>query len=201
MSVRGNTRNIISRRIIDYKIVNTYQKLFIVLKIPRSGVCYINQCVSFLFLPNPFTIITIVSLCWIGPLPWHREGFPPIILPPITIDILLLAFRFHRLLRVLNFNIPMRKRHPDLFHRTIVCYNPHKRRPNSEAQIIKKEFDYAFPKISPILLFERSELAAVLVILVALVNLLESIFIIIVGTALVLVFRNNEKSRIIVSVF
>lgn len=102
----------------------------------------------------------------------------------------------------MNFNIPMRKRHPDLFHRTIVCYNPHKRRPNSEAQIIKKEFDYAFPKISPILLFEKwSELAAVLVILVALVNLLESIFIIIVGTALVLVFRNNEKSRIIISVF
>ena len=63
-----------------------------------------------------------------------------------------------------------------------------------------------FSKTSPILLFEKwSELAAVLVILVALaiVNLmLESIFIIIAGTALVLVFfRNNEKSGIIISVF
>jgi hypothetical protein len=67
------------------------------------------------------------------------------------------------------------------------------------SQIIKKEFDYAFSKTSPILLFEKwSELAAVLVILVALatVNLmLESIFIIIAGTALVLVFFGIMRNR------
>ena len=45
------------------------------------------------------------------------------------------------------------------------------------SQIIKKEFDYAFSKTSPILLFEKwSELAAVLVILVALAIFDTSLF-------------------------
>jgi fumarate reductase subunit D len=95
MGLRGNTRIIISRRIIDYKIVNTA-------------------------MPHPFTIITLGLFLYVGSALYLDIGMVskttfrihywtvPLILTLITIDILLLAFRFHRLLRVLNFNTPMR---------------------------------------------------------------------------------------------
>jgi hypothetical protein len=220
MGLRGNTRIIISRRIIDYKIVNTAmlsypyidQKLFIVLKISRSGVCFIKpvRFVSVL-ARHPLTIITLALFLYVGLALYLDIGkvskttfrinywTVPLILTPITIDILLLAFRFHRLLRILNFNIPMRKSILIYFIGLSFAITPISAGQILRSQIIKKEFDYAFSKTSPILLFEKwSELAAVLVILVALaiVNLmLESIFIIIVGTALVLVFFGIMRNR------
>ena len=183
------------------------------LKIPRSEVCFVSVLARY-----PFTIITLALFLYVGLALYLDIGkvskttfrinywTVPLILAPITIDILLLAFRFHRLLRVLDFNIPMKKSILIYFIGLSFAITPISAGQILRSQIIKKEFDYAFSKTSPILLFEKwSELAAVLVILVALaiVNLmLESIFIIIAGTALVLVFfRNNEKSGIIISVF
>ena len=188
------------------------QKLFIVLKISRSEVCFIKP-VRFISVlaRHPFTIITLALFLYVGLALYLDIGkvskttfrinywTVPQILTPITIDILLLAFRFHRLLRVLNFNIPMKKSILIYFIGLSFAITPISAGQILRSQIIKKEFDYALSKTSPILLFEKwSELAAVLVILVALaiVNLmLESIFIIIVGLALVVVFFGIMRNR------
>ena len=81
----------------------------------------------------------------------------PIILTPMTMAIFLLAFRFHRLLQALNVKIPLAKEYLDLFARFVICHNSAQLRPASRSQIIKKEFDYAFSKTSPIFLFEKVE--------------------------------------------
>ncbi|HEY3525463.1 MAG TPA: lysylphosphatidylglycerol synthase transmembrane domain-containing protein [Nitrososphaeraceae archaeon] len=182
------------------------------MKIPRSEVCF-NKPVRFVSVltKHPFTIITLALFLYVGLALYLDIGkvskttfrinywTVPLILTPITIDILLLAFRFHRLLRVLDLNIPMRRSFLIYFIGLSFAITPISAGQILRSQIIKKEFDYAFSKTSPILFFEKwSELAAVLVILVALaiVNLmLESIFIIIVGTALVLVFFGIMRNR------
>lgn len=160
---------------------------------------------------HPFTIITLALFLYVGLALYldiekvSKTTFKihywtvPLILTPITIDILLLAFQFHRLLRVLDLNIPMRRSFLIYFIGLSFAITPISAGQILRSQIIKKEFDYAFSKTSPILFFEKwSELAALLVILVALaiVNLmLDSIFIIIAGTALVLVFFAIMRNR------
>jgi uncharacterized protein (TIRG00374 family) len=90
----------------------------------------------------------------------------------------------------LNINIPKRKSILIYFIGLSFAITPVSAGQVLRSQILKKEFDYAFSKTSPVLIFEKwTELAAVLVILVilAVVNLmLEAIFIIIPGTAIVL---------------
>jgi hypothetical protein len=151
---------------------------------------------------HPFTIVTIALVLYVGLALYLDIGkvskitfriyywTVPLILTPITIDILLLAFRFHRLLQVLNINIPKRKSILIYFIGLSFAITPVSAGQVLRSQILKKEFDYAFSKTSPVLIFEKwTELAAVLVILVilAVVNLmLEAIFIIIPGTAIVL---------------
>ena len=116
----------------------------------------------------------------------------PIILTPMTMAIFLLAFRFHRLLQALNVKIPLAKSILIYLLGLSFAATPLSSGQLVRSQIIKKEFDYAFSKTSPIFLFEKwSEFSALLVILFAFIFvnfIIESIFVIILGAAMAMLF-------------
>jgi glycosyltransferase 2 family protein len=156
------------------------------------------------FTRNPFAIIIMAMILYVGLVLYIDIGrvskttlkidywTVPLILTPMTVHILLLAFRFHRLLQALNINIPIRKSILIYFIGLSFAVTPVSAGQVVRSQIIKKEFNYVFSKTSPVLLFEKwSELAAVLVILLVFVFvnfMLESILIIIMGTGIALLF-------------
>jgi glycosyltransferase 2 family protein len=116
----------------------------------------------------------------------------PIILTPMTMAIFLLAFRFHRLLQALNVKIPLGKSILIYLLGLSFAVTPLSSGQLVRSQIIKKEFDYAFSKTSPIFLFEKwSEFSSLLVILFAFIFvnfMIESIFVIVLGAALAMLF-------------
>ena len=116
----------------------------------------------------------------------------PLILTPMTLDIFLLAFRFHRLLQALNVKIPLTKGILIYLLGLSFAITPLSSGQLVRSQIIKKEFDYAFSKTSPVFLFEKwSEFSAVLVILFAFIFvnfMIESIFVIVLGSAMAMLF-------------
>ena len=124
----------------------------------------------------------------------------PIILTPMTMAIFLLAFRFHRLLQALNVKIPLAKSILIYLLGLSFAVTPLSSGQLVRSQIIKKEFDYAFSKTSPVFLFEKwSEFSALLVILFAFIFvnfMIESIFVIVLGVCYGnAIFRPYEKAR------
>ena len=123
----------------------------------------------------------------------------PIILTPMTMAIFLLAFRFHRLLQALNVKIPLAKSILIYLLGLSFAVTPLSSGQLVRFQIIKKEFDYAFSKTSPIFLFEKwSELSSLLVILFAFIFvnfMIESIFVIVLGSAMAMLFFGLMRKR------
>jgi glycosyltransferase 2 family protein len=123
----------------------------------------------------------------------------PIILTPITMAIFLLAFRFHRLLQALNVKIPLAKSILIYLLGLSFAVTPLSSGQLVRSQIIKKEFDYAFSKTSPIFLFEKwSEFSSLLVILFAFIFvnfMIESIFVIVLGAAMAMLFFGLMRKR------
>ena len=123
----------------------------------------------------------------------------PIILTPMTMAIFLLAFRFHRLLQALNVKIPLAKSILIYLLGLSFAVTPLSSGQLVRSQIIKKEFDYAFSKTSPIFLFEKwSEFSSLLVILFAFIFvnfMIESIFVIVLGSAMAMLFFGLMRKR------
>jgi glycosyltransferase 2 family protein len=123
----------------------------------------------------------------------------PIILTPMTMAIFLLAFRFHRLLQALNVKIPLAKSILIYLLGLSFAVTPLSSGQLVRSQIIKKEFDYAFSKTSPIFLFEKwSEFSSLLVILFAFIFvnfMIESIFVIVLGAAMAMLFFGLMRKR------
>jgi glycosyltransferase 2 family protein len=123
----------------------------------------------------------------------------PIILTPMTMAIFLLAFRFHRLLQALNVKIPLAKSILIYLLGLSFAVTPLSAGQLVRSQIIKKEFDYAFSKTSPIFLFEKwSEFSSLLVILFAFIFvnfMIESIFVIVLGAAMAMLFFGLMRKR------
>jgi glycosyltransferase 2 family protein len=123
----------------------------------------------------------------------------PIILTPMTMAIFLLAFRFHRLLQALNVKIPLAKSILIYLLGLSFAVTPLSSGQLVRSQIIKKEFDYAFSKTSPIFLFEKwSEFSSLLVILFAFIfvnYMIESIFVIALGAAMAMLFFGLMRKR------
>jgi glycosyltransferase 2 family protein len=113
--------------------------------------------------------------------------------------IFLLAFRFHRLLQALNVKIPLAKSILIYLLGLSFAVTPLSAGQLVRSQIIKKEFDYAFSKTSPIFLFEKwSEFSSLLVILFAFIFvnfMIESIFVIVLGAAMAMLFFGLMRKR------
>jgi glycosyltransferase 2 family protein len=114
----------------------------------------------------------------------------PLILAFMSAQILLLAFRFHRLLKALDINIPLKRNILIYITGLSLAVTPGSSGQIIKSQIIKKQFGYSISKTSPIILIEKwNELTSVLLILLifTLVNaMFESTLIIIIGTIVAL---------------
>ena len=93
----------------------------------------------------------------------------PSILIPMTLTILVLGYRFHRYLRALNINTPLKKSILIYVTGLALAVTPVGSGQVIRSQIIKKQFGFAVSKTSPIILIEKwNELNAALLILVGL---------------------------------
>ena len=129
----------------------------------------------------------------------------PLILAPMTGAILLLAFRFHRLLLALNISIRVGKSILIYLTGLTFALTPISSGQALRSQIIKKELNHAFSTTSPILLFEKwCELASALIILVIFnfVNFIpQSVPIIIIGVVLAVLFFGFMRKQGLLSFF
>jgi glycosyltransferase 2 family protein len=109
----------------------------------------------------------------------------PLIVAPMTTTILLLAFRFSRFLRALNIKISIKKSILIYIAGLSLAVTPGSSGQIIKSQIMKKQFDHAISKTSPIIFIEKwSELTSVLLILIvfAVLNAMwESILITVIG--------------------
>jgi glycosyltransferase 2 family protein len=109
----------------------------------------------------------------------------PLIVAPMTTTILLLALRFNRFLRALNIKISIKKSILIYIAGLSLAVTPGSSGQIIKSQIMKKQFDHAISKTSPIIFIEKwSELTSVLLILIvfAVLNAMwESILITVIG--------------------
>ena len=161
---------------------------------------------------SPLTLIIAVMVLYVGFALYSDIGklsrsvlkinywTVPLVLTPITIEILLLSFRFKRLLRALGINMSVKKSILLYITGLSLTATPGGSGQIIKSQIIKKKFGYEISKTSPIVLIEKwSELVSVLIILVALAFLnpiWESNLIIIIGivvASLLIGIMRNDK--------
>jgi glycosyltransferase 2 family protein len=161
---------------------------------------------------NPFTLIIAMMILYVafalyidvGKLSKTaiRIGYLNIslILIPMTLAIILLGYRFHRLLWALNIkNITLKRAISIYITGLALAATPVSSGQVIKSQIIKKQFGFAISKTSPIVLVEKwNELNSALLILIvfALIRpIFESSVIIIIGVALALfifgIIRNH----------
>jgi uncharacterized protein (TIRG00374 family) len=168
------------------------------------------------FVRSPFTLIISVMVVYVAFALFSDVGKLsrailrinywgiPLVLTPITVEILLLAYRFHRLLRVVGINMSVKKSILIYITGLALIATPASSGQIIKSQIIKKMFGYEISKTSPIVLIEKwSELASVLIILTALAflkPLWESSLIIIMGSALALLLLGIMRNRMIFNV-
>ena len=121
----------------------------------------------------------------------------------MTLSILVLGYRFHRYLRALNINTPLKKSILIYVTGLALAVTPVGSGQVIRSQIIKKQFGSAASKTSPIILIEKwNELNAELLILVfsALVeSMLESLLIIIIGVGLALFIFGIMRNHLLFS--
>ncbi len=169
------------------------------------------------FTKNPFILVTAIMVIYVAIALYIDVGKLTItsvridyltmssILIPMTLTILVLGYRFHRFLRALNINTPLKK--SILIYVTGLAFavTPVGSGQVIRSQIIKKQFGFAVSKTSPIVLIEKwNELNAALLILVgfALVeSMLESSIIVIVGVGLALFIFGMMRNRLLFSLF
>jgi uncharacterized protein (TIRG00374 family) len=152
---------------------------------------------------NPFALIAIVMICYVAIALYADIGrlsntksslkidywFIPLAISAMTAHILLLAIRFHRFLRAIGINdIPLSKSVLLYITGLSMAATPASSGQIIRSQIIKKQYDHAISKTSPIVLVEKwNELTAVILILAvfAFLNaaMIESILIIVIGIA------------------
>jgi len=152
---------------------------------------------------NPFALVTIIMIIYVG-IALHADverlsksvlridySTIPLILIPMTIAILLLAVRYHRLLRALGINISIKKSISIYVAGLSLQATPANSGLIIKSQIIRSQLGYAISRTSPIVFIEKwSELTSVLLILIvctAIHPIFESMLIIVVGIALALI--------------
>jgi glycosyltransferase 2 family protein len=123
----------------------------------------------------------------------------PLIVLTMTAAILLLALRFHRYLNVLDIKISFKKSILIYITGLSLTVTPGSSGQILKSQIMKKQFGYAISRTSPIVLIEKwNELCASLLILAIfslIETFLESIFIIIIGTAITVFLLSVMRYR------
>jgi len=109
----------------------------------------------------------------------------PLIVAPMTVNILLLALRFHRFLKAINIRISIKNSILIYIAGLSLTVTPGSSGQIIKSKIMEKQFGYAISKTSPIILVEKwNELCAsllILIIFVAIDLILESILIIMIG--------------------
>jgi uncharacterized protein (TIRG00374 family) len=122
----------------------------------------------------------------------------PLILIPMTIAIVLLAVRYHRLLRAIGINISIKGSISIYVAGLSLLVTPASSGLIIKSQVIKSQFGYAISRTSPIVFIEKwSELTSILLILIvctAIHPIFESMLIIVVGIALALIFVGIMKN-------
>jgi glycosyltransferase 2 family protein len=123
----------------------------------------------------------------------------PLIVLPMTAAIILLALRFHRYLNVLNVKISFIKSILIYITGLSLVVTPGSSGQIVKSQIMKKQFGCAISRTSPIVLVEKwNELCASLLLLAILVlinTILESILIIMIGTAIAVFLLSIMRYR------
>jgi uncharacterized protein (TIRG00374 family) len=169
------------------------------------------------FTKNPFILVTIIMVIYVAVALYLDVGklyiasvkidylTLPAILIPMTLTILVLGFRFHRYLRALKIDTPLKKSILIYVTGLALAVTPAGSGQVIRSQIIKKQFGFAVSKTSPVLLIEKwNELNAALLILIGLAlvkPMLESTVIIIVGVGLALFIFGIMRNQLIFSLF
>jgi glycosyltransferase 2 family protein len=152
------------------------------------------------FTKNPFTLILAIMIIYVAFAFYVDIGklskmvlkidywTIPLILAPMTANILVLAFRFHLFLRVLNIKISIKKSILIYISGISLTATPGSSGQAIKSQIMKNQLGYALSKTLPVVLIEKwNELIAsllVLIILALIGSIIESILIIIIGATL-----------------
>jgi glycosyltransferase 2 family protein len=170
------------------------------------------------FMKNPFILIIAIMVLYIAFALYIDVGnlsktavridyvYIPLILIPMTLTILLLGYRFHRLLCALNINnIPLKKSISIYLTGLALAVTPVSSGQVIKSHIIKKQFGFAISKTSPIVLIEKwNELNAALLILVIFAltrSTLESSLIIIIGVGLALFIFGTMRNNLLFNIF
>lgn len=166
---------------------------------------------------NPFTLIIAIMIFYVAFVLYIDVGKLsktairisylniPLILVPLTLSVVLLGYRFHRLLCTLNINIPLKKSILIYVAGLAFVVTPASSGQVIKSQIIKKQFGFAISKTAPIVLAEKwNELIAVLLILIVFTltkPILESSLIIIIGAGLALFIFGIMRYHLIFNLF
>jgi len=156
------------------------------------------------FTKNPFTLILAIMIIYVAFAFYVDIGklskmvlkidylAIPLIVAPMTTAILVLAFRFHLFLRVLNIKISITKSILIYLSGLSLTATPGSSGQAIKSQIMKNQLGHAVSKTLPIVFIEKwNELIAsllVLIILALIGSIIESILIIIIGIAIALFF-------------
>jgi uncharacterized protein (TIRG00374 family) len=166
---------------------------------------------------NPFILVTILMVIYVtiafyidvGKLTITSVRIDylsiPSILIPMTLTILILGYRFHRFLRALDIDTPLKKSILIYVTGLALAVTPVGSGQAIRSQIIKKQFGFAISKTFPIVLIEKwYELITALLILVGLAlveSMLESLAIIIIGVGLAVFIFGIIRNQFLFSIF
>lgn len=164
-------------------------------------------------LKSPFSVILFIMVAYIAFVFYTdvgkltKVGFKidylnlPLIIAPMTFAILLLAFRFHRFLRHLDVYIPLRSSIFLYIAGLSLAVTPGNSGQIIKSHIMKKQFDIAISKTSPIVLIEKwNELVSVAIVLVFLALFhfsMQSVLIIVIAIAVAIflfVIMTNHRT-------
>jgi glycosyltransferase 2 family protein len=171
-------------------------------------VTFVSQLVR-----NPLAIVIIIMIMYVGfafyldigkfskGLINIRYWIVPLILIPETVHIFFLGLRFHRYLHALGINISIKKSVLIYITGLSLTVTPANAGQVIKSQLLKNRLGYPISMTSPIILAEKwSELTAILIILIAFASVnsfFASNVIIVIGTAIALVFFGVMRNAVL----